>query len=225
MIRRQNSCSDRAAESGPPAAAGHAVAQANRFFPATAMPDADWWEVLWPQPCRVLADLGVEPGMTVIDLCCGDGLFTAVLARMARRVIAIDLDPGMARVAQARVAAVGAANCTLIIGDALEVALLVSEPVDFVLVANTFHGVPDKRRLARAVAAVLKPAGRLAIVNWHYLPREETTVLGKPRGPQTELRMTPEDVAAAVKPAGLDPLRVVELPPYHYAAVFHKRRA
>ena len=143
--------------------------------------------------------------MTAIDLCCGDGLFTVPLARMARRVIAIDLDPEMMRIAEVRIIASGAANCKFIVGDAYDLAKIAPEPADFVLMANTFHGVPDKPRLARAVAAVLKPAGRFAIVNWHRRPREETTVLGQPRGPQTDLRMTSADVAAVVKLAGLNP--------------------
>ena len=87
---------------------------------------------------------------------------------------------------------------------------------------NTFHGVPEKERFARAVAAILKPGGRFAVVNWHRRPREETTVLGQPRGPGTNLRMEPEDVAAAVDPAALKYARVVELAPYHYAAIFEK---
>jgi SAM-dependent methyltransferase len=192
------------------------------FFPATAMPDADWWQALWPQPEKVLADLRIEPTMTVIDLCCGDGLFTTPLVRMARRVVGIDLDPEMVRIAETRVAAVGATNCTFIVGDAYDVAALVDEHGDFVLIANTFHGVPNKRRLAQCVAAVLKPGGRFAIVNWHRRPREETIVLGRPRGPQTELRMIPDDVAAVVEPAGFILAHVVELPPYHYGAIFKK---
>jgi hypothetical protein len=94
--------------------------------------------------------------------------------------------------------------------------------VDFVLIANTFHGVPEKGRLAVAVAAILKPAGRFAIVNWHLRPREETIVLGQPRGPKTEMRMAPVDVATAIEPAGLNLVDVVELPPYHYGAIFEK---
>ena len=192
------------------------------FFPATAMPDPDWWEALWPRPQQVLAALGVRPGLEAGDLCCGDGLFTAPLALMSRRVIAIDIDPGMLALARAKVAATGATNCDLIEGDAYAVAELVQRPVDFVLIANTFHGVPDKPRLARSIAAILKPDGRLAVVNWHRRSREETTVLGQPRGPKTEMRMTPDDVAAVVEPAGLVLTRVVELPPYHYAAIFQK---
>lgn len=195
------------------------------FFPATVMPDSAWWEALWPQPGKVLADLGIEPEMTVIDLCCGDGLFTVPLARMARRVIAIDLDPEMVQIAQTRVIASGATNCKFIVGDAYDIARLAPQPADFVLIANTFHGIPDKPRLARAVAAVLKPAGRFVIVNWHRRPRDETIVLGQPRGPKTELRMTPADVSAAVEPVGFNRVGVIELPPYHYGAIFQKPAA
>src|SRR6516165_7710233 len=121
------------------------------FFPATAMPDADWWDAVWPQPAKVLADLGIEPSMDVVDLCCGDGLFTAPLARMVRHVFAIDIDPIMLDAAREKVAAANAANCEFIQGDAYAVDELVQRPVDFVFMANTFHGVPDKNRLARAV--------------------------------------------------------------------------
>jgi len=85
-------------------------------FPATAMPDSDWWGMLWPEPARVLEKLGIRAGLDVIDLCCGDGLFTEALARMSRRVAAIDIDPHMLNLAQARVAAAGAGNCAFIEG-------------------------------------------------------------------------------------------------------------
>jgi len=102
------------------------------MFPATAMPDAAWWQALWPQPEKVLADIGIEPDMHVVDLCCGDGLFTAPLAKMACRVIAIDLDPEMVNLARARVTATGATNCAFIVGDAYDVAELVAELVDLI---------------------------------------------------------------------------------------------
>jgi SAM-dependent methyltransferase len=192
------------------------------FFPATAMPDADWWKALWPQPAKVLAHLGIEPSMEVVDLCCGDGLFTAPLALMSRHVIGIDIDPDMLTAARAEIIAAGATNYELIEGDAYAVAQLVRRPVDYVLIANTFHGVPNKQQLARAVAMILKSGGRFAIVNWHRRPREETTVLGQPRGPKTEMRMSPGDVVAMVETAGLRLADVVELPPYHYGAIFEK---
>jgi SAM-dependent methyltransferase len=194
------------------------------FFPATTMPDADWWQALWPDPAKVLAEMGVEPGMVVTDLCCGDGLFTAPLARIAKRVYAIDIDRAMLDRARAHLAAAGAANCEFFVADAMTVDAVVPEPVDYVFLANTFHGVPDQLGLTRAVAAVLKPKGKFGIVNWHRRPREETVVLGKPRGPKTEMRMEPDDVATIVEPAGLFLNRMVDLPPFHYGVVFQRGR-
>lgn len=75
------------------------------FFPATTMPDADWWQALWPDPAKVLIKMGVERGMVAVDLCCGDGLFTVPFARIADRVYAIDIDPAMPDRARTRIAA------------------------------------------------------------------------------------------------------------------------
>ncbi|ARU31952.1 hypothetical protein CAP31_09845 [Sulfuriferula sp. AH1] len=109
-----------------------------KLFPATVMPDRDWWHALWPNPDNVVKALHIGAGMTVIDLGYGDGYFTA------------------------------------------------------------------------------------AIVNWHPLPRETTPVLGQPRGPRTELRLSAEQTQQAVEPAGLRLETLVELPPYHYGAIFRK---
>jgi SAM-dependent methyltransferase len=196
------------------------------FFPATAMPDRNWWQALWPDPEGVLRALGIEPGMTVVDLCCGDGIFTAPLARLVEgRVYGVDLDPAMLEEARAAVARAGAEVRRWIPGDAMDLARLIGEEVDFVLIANTFHGVPDQTGLARGAAAVLRPGGAFAVVNWYPLPREQTVVLGQPRGPKTEMRMAPKAVRAVVEPAGFDWHRRVELPPYHYGALFRKAGA
>jgi ubiquinone/menaquinone biosynthesis C-methylase UbiE len=192
------------------------------FFPATSMPDPDWWHALWPRPGEVLERLGIEPEAEVVDLCCGDGLFTIPLAGMVRHIVAIDLDRAMLALARDRAVAEGLTNCIFTGGDAYDLARLVAGHVDWVLIANTFHGVPDKTRLASAVAAVLEPGGRFVVINWHRRPREQTVVLGQPRGPKTELRMAPEEVTAAVRSAELRPLLVIDMPPYHYAAIFEK---
>ena len=192
------------------------------FFPATSMPDADWWEALWPDPEKLLREMGIAPGMVVVDLCCGDGLFTAPLGHIADRVYAIDIDPDLLNRAQALMAAAGVHNVRFIVADAMNVATVVPECVDYIFLANTFHGVPDKPGLARAVAAILKPKGLFGVVNWHRRPREETLVLGKPRGPRTEMRIEAREVAVLVKPASLALSRIIELPPYHYGAVFVK---
>src|SRR5262245_38744886 len=94
------------------------------FFEGTEMPTAGWWEALWPNPAGVLAAVGVEPGMEVIDLCAGDGWFTLQIAKIARHVVAIDIDRHLLDVARLRLSEAGVANCELILGDAYQVATL-----------------------------------------------------------------------------------------------------
>lgn len=190
------------------------------FFEGTGMPEPGWWEALWPEPARVLDQVGMTRGMTVIDLCSGDGWFTLQIARLARRVLAIDIDSRLLETARTRLTESGLTNGRFIEGDAFDVATLVPEPVDFVFLANAFHGVPDRPRLARAVHDRLKRSGLFAIVSWHARPREETTVLGEPRGPATELRMTPAATVEAVEPTGFKLTKLLDASPYHYAAVF-----
>ena len=191
------------------------------FFQGTEMPTAGWWEALWPDPAGVLAAVGLRPGMDVIDLCSGDGWFTLHMAKVARHVSAIDIDRGMLEVARHRLAESGVTNCDFIAGDAYDVAELAG-PADFIFMANAFHGVPDRSRLAQAVASALKTGGNFIIVNWHQRPREETQVLGEPRGPNTELRMSPEETVKSVEGKGLKFTRMVDVPPYHYGAVFQR---
>jgi len=200
----------------------HMSADMRRFFEGTEMPTAGWWEALWPDPAGVLAAVGVRPGMEVIDLCSGDGWFTLQIAKIARHVVAIDIDPALMEIARVRLAEGGVLNCECRAGDAYEIAELVPKPVDFVFLANAFHGVPDRPRLTRAVRGTLKLGGRLAIVNWHQRPREQTTVLGEPRGPRTELRLSPEQTIKAVETGGLKLVELTDLPPYHYGAVFER---
>lgn len=193
------------------------------FFEGTGMPDPGWWEALWPEPASVLSGVGLKPGMSVIDLCSGDGWFTLQIARVASRVTAIDIDAHLLDVARTRLHDAGIANCDFVTADAYDLAAVVSSQPDFVFLANVFHGVPDRGRLARSVRDILVPGGQFAIVNWHALPRETTTILGEPRGPATELRLTPQQTIEPVVAAGLEFIRTVELPPYHYGAVFQNR--
>lgn len=165
--------------------------------------------------------LGIKRDMVVVDLCCGDGYFTAPLARIVGgNVYGVDIDPAMLERTLTELERAGTTALELICADARALPKLLPQQVDYVLIANTFHGVPQKSLMLGAIASVLKPKGLLAIVNWLPLPRDETVVLGKPRGPRTEMRMSPDAVRSAVEPEGFTLERVVDLPPYHYGAIF-----
>jgi SAM-dependent methyltransferase len=192
------------------------------FFKGTEMPDTTWWQALWPDPARVLALAGLAPGMDAVDLCCGDGWFTLPMARTARHAWAVDIDAKMLALASRRLAEEQISNCDYQLGDAYGLVEYLPWPVDFVFMANSFHGVPDRKRLARVIGQGLKPGGRFAIINWHQLAREKTTVLGQPRGPAAELRLSPQQTVQSVEAGGLKSRGIVDVPPYHYAANFEK---
>ena len=144
--------------------------------------------------------------------------------KVARHVSAIDIDPSFLAVARHRLAESGVTNCDFIAGNAYDIAKLTG-PADFVFMANAFHGVPDRARVGQVVGTALKPDGHFAIVNWHKRPREETLILGEPRGPKTELRMSPEETIKSVEAGGFKFTKMVEIPPYHYGVVFKRSGA
>jgi hypothetical protein len=104
----------------------------------------------------------------------------------------------------------------------------VSQLVDLKVVRNGAGQIVGLRGTVQDVtereqAEVLIAAPEIAPVspfasNWHQRPREETMILGELRGPRTKLRLSPEQTIEA----GLKFLRLVEVPPYHYGAVFER---
>lgn len=193
---------------------------AEEIFPGTSMPDHDWWAAIFRDPVAMVRSLGVARDMTVLDLCCGDGHFTAALAAITGgRVYALDLDPALIGQAKARLARKGLSALGWLEGDAREAASLLPAPVDFILLANTFHGIPDQAGFLKRLRPALRPGGAIGLINWYARPREETVALGEPRGPATELRIGPDATSAILEDAGLAVGQVVDMPPYHYGVV------
>lgn len=110
------------------------------------MPDSDWWQALWPNPRDVILALGVEAHRDTVDLCCGDGLFTAPLAAVSRWVFAIDIDERMLEQAKKQVAGAGATNCEFLRADAYEVARIVPRPVSTAILSEGPRRVFDHVR-------------------------------------------------------------------------------
>jgi ubiquinone/menaquinone biosynthesis C-methylase UbiE len=181
------------------------------------------WLALWPHPERVVRSLGIRPGMTVVEFCCNNGYFTVPLAKLVGgNLYVFDIDPEVLGRARAEVTRAGASVRGWIWDDTEDLARVLPNAVDVVFMANALNSVSDKPELARTVSSALKPNGRFAVIDWHQLPRERTTVHGQPCGPVTETRISPDEIRVAVEPAGFALSDVVELPPYHYGVVFHK---
>jgi len=194
-------------------------------FQNTRQPDWDWWGKLWPTPGETLRQLGLSPRDTLVEIGSGNGYFTLSAARIVdpARVYALDLDPELLGELEHLADQQDIENVVPVHGDARSLADHVPDPVAVGLIANTFHGIEDPATFVKEVVAVLTEDGRFIVINWRDLPRETTTVAGEPRGPPTDLRLSPDETQEIVEEAADVTLaQRIEIPPYHYALTFEQ---
>jgi protein-L-isoaspartate(D-aspartate) O-methyltransferase len=93
----------------------------------------------------------------VLDVGCATGYSAALLARLARSVVALEEDPSLAKLAGENLAAVGARNVTVVTGP-LTQGWPAAAPYDVIFVDGAVETVPD------ALCSELKDGGRLVAV-------------------------------------------------------------
>lgn len=106
---------------------------------------------------KMLDGLNVQPGETVLDLGCGLGYSSAVLARLAEAVVAVESDAEMAEDAQSRLAEAGADNVAVIAGPLAE-GDPKHGPYDVILLQGGAEQIPA------ALVDQLRDGGRMAAV-------------------------------------------------------------
>jgi ubiquinone/menaquinone biosynthesis C-methylase UbiE len=107
----------------------------------------------------------VQPGMTVMDVGCGMGLFSIAMAKIVGdqgRVIAVDLQQKMLDVLRRRAQRAGVAD-RIQTHKCEEDHLGVDAQADFALAFMMIHEVPDQRRLLGEIHACLRPSGKLLV--------------------------------------------------------------
>jgi ubiquinone/menaquinone biosynthesis C-methylase UbiE len=120
----------------------------------------------WLQnPDKTLAPYITE-GMTVLDIGPGMGFFTIPAARMVGdggKVLAVDVQEKMLRVLRKRAEKASVAD--RIVTKLCEPnSLGITEPIDLCLAFNVVHEVPDAAALFSQIKDILKPTGRLLLV-------------------------------------------------------------
>jgi protein-L-isoaspartate(D-aspartate) O-methyltransferase len=122
-----------------------------------------------PAPFARLVQLcEVGPDHTVLDVGAGNGYSSAVLARLAAKVVALESDAGLAAQARENLAAIGAGSVTVVEGP-LEGGAPKQAPYDAILIDGAVAQVPEKlfRQLkqgGRLVALIKKGATAVAHV-------------------------------------------------------------
>jgi len=103
---------------------------------------------------KMLDALDIQPGETVLDLGCGLGYSTAVIARMAEAVVAVEEDEALAAEAQRTLSAQGVDNAAVVVGKLAEGAAKAG-PYDVITVQGAAEVVPE------GLLSQLKEGGRI----------------------------------------------------------------
>lgn len=150
-------------------------------------PCPPWWAWFLGNPFRcwyarpVLERCGIRPGERVLELGSGPGVFTVPAGLRVGprgRLMAMDLQPAMTRIAARRVRGARLANVDVCVGDA-ESLPLADASIDRAILVTSLAEIADRQRALREVWRVLRPGGTLSIteefMDPHYLFCRETT--------------------------------------------------
>jgi ArsR family transcriptional regulator len=181
-------------------------AKSQEFF-ATA---ADGWDDLrtdlFGDTFYLWAVLGlIDPSLVVGDLGCGTGQLTETIAPCVRRVIAVDGSPDMLEAARRRVGEM--ANVDLRKGD-LEALPIDEAELDAAMLSLVLHYSPDPAKALVEVARVVRPGGRVLIVDMFPHDRSEY----QQRMGHVWLGFSERQIARFLAGAGFSDLRLRPLP-------------
>jgi SAM-dependent methyltransferase len=118
--------------------------------------------------------LGVERGMDVPDLGCGDGTTAIPAAQRGANVLGVDIAANLVAAGQARAEAAGLDNVRFQQGDASELVDLADESFDLTLSVFGAMFAPRPDDVAKEMVRVTRPGGRIVMCNW--IPGDPTLV-------------------------------------------------
>ena len=148
----------------------------------------------------------LDPSWTVADLGCGTGALAAALAPAVRRVVGVDRSADMLRTARRRTA--GQDNVELRRG-ALEELPVEAASCDAALLVLSLGWVEDPPRALAEAARILRPGGRLALVDAVLHDDEDF----RRRAGQLRPGFAPAAVVEMLRAAGLADATCHPLPP------------
>jgi ubiquinone/menaquinone biosynthesis C-methylase UbiE len=170
-----------------------------------------WRSRLFGTPERVLDRAGVVPGMYVLEVGPGPGMYTVPLAKRVAssgedgRVTSLEIQPQMIEMLRERLRAAGVQNVEVVQGDGRQMPLP-DDGFDMVFLVDVVGEIPDKPGFFGECARVLKSGCILAVT-------EQIS------DPDFHLPSTVRTLAAA---AGLREDRLVGLPWWTYTARYRK---
>lgn len=122
----------------------------------------------WLPPAEVLAALALRCGETIADVGAGTGYFSLPLAQAVGaqgKVYAVDAQEEMLALLRQKLDEAALANVESIHAEAEDMRLPASS-CNLVFAANVWHEFDDRAAVLQEFVRVLKPGGRIAILDW-----------------------------------------------------------
>jgi SAM-dependent methyltransferase len=122
----------------------------------------------------LVADLGIEPGMKVLDLGCGDGTTALPAARLGADVLGVDIADNLVAAGNRRAEAEGLTNCRFQVGDASNLDDVSDDSFELTLSVFGAMFAPKPLDVAKEMVRVTRTGGRIVMGNW--IPNDPTLV-------------------------------------------------
>ena len=190
---------------------------AHKFDPAKKDKLDNQWRRENLPAVPTLEKLGLEASDIVADIGCGIGYFSIPAAGMLNgrnKVFAMDTSEEMLAEVERRAAANQSANIVTVVTDEYDLKLP-DETVSFALLVNVLHEVDDRPRFMSEVLRILKPAGKVAILEWDK--REMET------GPPLGHRIGQEELTELLESMGISIRHMAHFADVHYGVVGVKK--
>jgi phenylacetic acid degradation protein PaaD len=190
---------------------------AHKFNPASKKKlDNDWRREHLP-PGETLKKLGLEATDIFADIGCGIGYFTIPAAEMIGRnnAYALDTSPEMLEEVKLRGEEAGLENIRFFLTDEYDLKLA-DDSVSFALLVNVLHEVDEPRKFLGEICRILKPGGKLAMIDWEKKATE--------MGPPVDHRIARETVIGMMEDQGCSGLAEMNFTDNFYGLVFENKK-
>src|SRR3989442_4622606 len=122
----------------------------------------------------VVESLGVNSGLKVLDLGCGDGTTALPAARRGADVLGVDIARNLVEAGNRRAQEHGLTNLRFREGDACNLSELAADTFDLVVSIFGAMFAPKPFDAAKEMVRVTRPGGRIVMGNW--IPNDPTLV-------------------------------------------------